>query len=132
LIALQDEMQDSRAPMTMNVSKLDALIESELKLLADGPMLARIRKLLVEPQVSMRDWDYGEPGQKFPCWTVLKHGASNTGIVYCEQGFGPKMPWGLVWLGGSKPQTMGPDSSWFFSFLEAFQDSFAGGGIKDG
>jgi hypothetical protein len=70
----------------------------------------------------MRDWDYGKPGQQYPCWTVLAHKASDTAIVYCEQGFGPESPWGLVSLAGTE---IGMDCSWFPSFAEAYFDSFA-------
>ena len=49
---------------------------------------------------SMRGWDFGEPGQKFPCWIVLDHLPTNTCIAYCENGFGPSYPWGLLFIKG--------------------------------
>jgi hypothetical protein len=44
------------------------------------------------------------------------------GIVYCEQGFGPRCPWGLIWQDEDLPN-MGPDSSWFSSLAEAAADA---------
>ncbi len=72
----------------------------------------------------MRAWDYGTPGEKFLCWVVLEHAASNTGIAYCEHGFGPTMPWGLLFLSGPH-MSMGMDSGWYEHFLEAYFESKA-------
>jgi hypothetical protein len=44
-------------------------------------------------------------------------------IAYCEYGFGPHSPWGLVSSG--KHQSMGMDSGWFKTFLDAFLGSRA-------
>jgi hypothetical protein len=70
----------------------------------------------------LRGWDYGKPGEEFPCWLVLEHAASNTGIAYCEHGFGPSMPWGLLFLSGQH-MSMGMDSGWYERFLEAYFES---------
>ena len=29
-----------------------------------------------EPSVHLRKWDYGAPGEKFPCWRVMSHAES--------------------------------------------------------
>ncbi|CAG0933531.1 hypothetical protein TFLX_03094 [Thermoflexales bacterium] len=64
----------------------------------------------------------GKKGQTYPCWIVLEHKESNTGIAYCDYGFGPKDPWGLVFLSGD---SMGMDSGWFSSLEDAFRESMA-------
>ena len=71
----------------------------------------------------MRGWDYGSAGQEYACWTVLDDGVD--GIVYCEHGFGPRCPWGLVLTSGeaNRPMSMGMDSGWYSTFLEAFFES---------
>jgi hypothetical protein len=43
--------------------------------------------------------------------------------AYCEEGFGPECPWGLVSSG--EDESMGMDSGWFPTFMEAYFDSFA-------
>ena len=74
----------------------------------------------------LRDWDYGEKGQQYPCWMVLNDVGHSAEITYCEFGFGPKCPWGLVSSGATpKDQSMGMDSGWFTSFLGAFFESYA-------
>jgi hypothetical protein len=99
-------------------------VERELSAIHDRPLLDLVRKLLVVPYAVERDWDYGAPGQKYVCWTVLEHPPSGTGIAYCEQGFGPEFPWGLVFL--SEPDTsMGMDCSWFASLEDAVRESQA-------
>jgi hypothetical protein len=98
------------------------LVEKELARIADPVLLAAIRSLLVPPYAVERDWDYGWPGQKHTCWTVLEHRPSNTGIAYCEAGFGPSSPWGLVFLSGDV-MSIGMDSAWFASLEDAMRES---------
>lgn len=112
--------------MAINGETLRALISRELEHLSDARVLGHIQSLLVEPELIFRDWDYGRPGEKYPCWTVLKHLASSSGIAYCESGFGPRSPWGLVSLGEDEShRSIGMDSSWHTRFLDAYFDSHA-------
>jgi len=113
--------------MSVDAIGLQELIERELVQVTDARVVAHICGLLVEPKLMMRDWAYGEPGQQYPCWTVFEHDASDTTIVYCESGFGPRCPWGLVWSGDEKRKyfPMGMDSGWYPRFLDAYFESFA-------
>jgi len=86
--------------ITITAVHLFALIESELSVLRDQRVISHVRSLLVEPRMVMRGWDYGALGESYPCWSVLEDAESNTGIAYCESGFGPRAPWGLVFLSG--------------------------------
>jgi hypothetical protein len=70
----------------------------------------------------MRPWDYGTPGEAYQCWLVLADRSSNAGITYCESGFGPATPWGLVSVQG-RYTSMGMDSGWFKYFLDAYFES---------
>jgi hypothetical protein len=108
--------------MAIDRAQLIRLIEGELAHIKDARWRARIRDALVEPVFMHCAWDYGSPGETYPCWKVLEEPhPGSAGIVYCEQGFGPKCPWGLVWLREAVP-TMGQDSSWFPSLSEAAAD----------
>jgi hypothetical protein len=111
--------------MPIDAEALRALVDSELEHLSDARVKAQIRRLLVASQPVLRDWDYGKPGEQFPCWPVLSDSTSNTGIAYCESDFGPRNPWGLVWLEGDEKQqmSMGMDCGWFPTFLDAYFDS---------
>lgn len=114
--------------MTVTAAKLKGLIERELSEVRDARVVARIQLLLVEPHEVLRDWDYGQCDEQYPCWTVLDdRQGSDTGIAYCEYGFGPRCPWGLVFTGenGGSRTSIGMDSGWFSTFMEAFFDSFA-------
>lgn len=111
-------------PITARV--LEASIESELATVSDERVVGHIRGMLVEPHVVLCNWDYGERGQQYPCWFVLRDTHSGAEIAYCEYGFGPRCPWGLVGSGpGEKDRHVGMDSGWFATFLDAFFDSFA-------
>jgi len=107
--------------MAINADILKALVEGELAHMADARVTNHIRSLLIEPKPVLRDWDYGEKGQQYVCWTVLEDQASKTGIAYCESGFGPRAPWGLIWLEDS---SIGMDSGWYTTFLQAYFESF--------
>jgi hypothetical protein len=100
-----------------------ALVSAQLARIGEPHVLARAQELLVPPRAELRPWDYGTPHQ-YTCWIVLEHQESNTAIAYCEEGFGPRCPWGLLFLSG--PHTsMGMDSSWFSTLEGALRDSFA-------
>jgi hypothetical protein len=99
-------------------------VEQELVAIRDRATIDLIRRYLVEPFPVRRNWDYGSPGQTYVCWTVLEHPPSNTGVAYCEQGFGPDFPWGLVFLSGPY-MSMGMDSNWYASLGQAVRESMA-------
>jgi|SRR6516165_10878187 hypothetical protein len=108
----------------MTASQMAALVESELARVSSESIVAKIRRLLVEPRCEDRPWDYGASGQTFPCWIVAEHLPSNTVFAYCEQGFGPRCPWGLLGRSGEY-LNMGMDSGWFVSLEDAVKDSWA-------
>ncbi len=111
--------------MPVTSTQIKTLVDVELSALHDTRVISHIRGLLVEPIVVLREWDYGTPDQSYPCWSVLNHPKSNTGIAYCEFGFGPRNPWGLVGLSGESNMSIGMDSAWFESFLDAYFESHA-------
>jgi hypothetical protein len=104
--------------MGVTATSLTALIESELSALKDLRVIDHIRNLLIAPHPQMRPWDYGTPGESYPCWLVLADTSPNAGIAYCESGFGPSTPWGLISVRGENV-SMGMDSGWFKYFLDA-------------
>jgi hypothetical protein len=113
----------------LNSSSIAAIVTEQLSRIHDPNLAATLQPLLVEPAPILRDWDYGAPGEQFVCWSVIEHPASNTGIAYCEQGFGPTSPWGLVFLSGSH-MSIGMDSAWYCSLEGAFRESMAWDGIN--
>jgi hypothetical protein len=108
----------------IDTKSISDLVGQELSLITDGALLECIRKLLVAPYPVERDWDYGSPGERFVCWTLLEHRPSNTGIAYCSEGFGPRNPWGLVFLTGPH-MGIGMDSGWFARLEDAVRESRA-------
>ena len=100
------------------------LVERELGGIGDPAVLALVQQLRVEPYLVERQWDYGAPGERYVCWTVLEHRPSNTGVAYCDAGFGPVHPWGLVFLSGPH-MSIGMDSGWFARLEDAVRESMA-------
>jgi len=111
----------------LTVTEVSSIVSNELTHINDCALLNRIRSLLVAPYAVERDWDYGKVGERYTCWTVLEHPPSNTAIAYCQQGFGPSSPWGLVFLSG-EPMGIGMDSAWFSTLESALRESLAWGG----
>ena len=103
---------------------VERLVEQELRHIEDEKVLSALKRLLINPYCVDREWDYGPVGLAHPCWTVLEDKKSNTGIAYCEHGFGPEDPWGLIFLSG-KHMNIGMDSNWYRTLEDAFRESMA-------
>ena len=112
---------EQQSNMSRHVGRL---VEEELAKISDQALLDVFRPLLVPPQPVERGWDYGTPDQKFVCWTVIEHAPSNTGIAYCDSGFGPANPWGLVFLSGEH-MSIGMDCGWYTRLEDAMRESCA-------
>lgn len=110
--------------MTLNAEKVSFLAERELQRISQPELVSLIQQLRVEPRCELREWDYGELGEAYPCWIVLEHKDSNTGVAYCEQGFGPATPWGILFLSGPH-MSIGADFSWFVSLEDAVRECSA-------
>ncbi|HEY9104582.1 hypothetical protein [Chitinimonas sp.] len=111
--------------MPITPAQLRALVEAELEGIRDARVVAHIRSQLVEPVAVERAWNYGEEGETYPCWSILEHPNSSTAIAYCEFGFGPRTPWGLVGLAGFTDMSMGMDCGWYLTLTDAFFESAA-------
>jgi hypothetical protein len=105
------------------------LVDRELAGIRDPAVRDLVRRLRIEPFPVDRDWDYGAPDERYECWTILEHRPSNTGVAYCDAGFGPASPWGLVFLGGQH-MNIGMDSAWFATLEAAVRESMAWDGLN--
>jgi hypothetical protein len=99
------------------------LVREEISRFERRDLVETVGQFVVQPYCQNRRWNYGTPGQTFPCWIVVDPPSSNVGIAYCEFGFGPKAPWGLLFLSGGS-NDMGADSGWFVSLEDAAADLF--------
>lgn len=109
--------------MAVTPAEITAQLDSEFSALGGHRRVVdHVRSLLVPPRREMRAWDYG-PVDEYPCWLILEHESSGTGIAYCEFGFGPGHPWGLIGLDAEA--SMGMDSGWYSRFFRAYFESFA-------
>jgi hypothetical protein len=111
--------------VTITAQDLELLTANEIARVSDSRVVAHIRGLLVEPHIMLHDWDYGEPGQQYPCWMVLDDPKTGAKIAYCEHGFGPANPWGLVGPVKRPRPAIGMDCAWYTRLLDAYFESFA-------
>ncbi len=109
--------------MPLDAEHLKRLIQNELARVHDKRVRTHIQSMLIEPHAILRDWDYGPPGQQYLCWMVIKDTVTFTEIGYCENGFGPTCPWGLV--SSEDGDTMGMDSGWYTTLMGAYFESAA-------
>ena len=109
--------------MALSARAVDALVEREVESIAQAEVVALIRSLRVPTRCELRPWDYGKEGEAYPCWIVLEHPTSNTCIAYCEEGFGPGSPWGLLFI--RDHLNIGMDSGWFTYLEDAVRESMA-------
>jgi hypothetical protein len=106
----------------MEKAQLIGLVDAEVAAISHQGLRQSVERSRIVPIPMRCAWDYGEPGQTYECWKVLAP-AGNIGIVYCDRGFGPRCPWGLIWQDQTIPE-MGQDSGWFPSLVEAAADIF--------
>lgn len=106
--------------MALTRDGVSRLVQEQLDSIRDSAVKEGLIRILVLPEQHLRDWDYGTPGEQFPCWTVAVHEGSGISLVYSEHGFGPKAPWGLV---GTTTLWFGMDSGWFLQLRDCFLDS---------
>jgi len=104
--------------------QITALVMAEIEKVTLSELAAAIKAWLIPPFLHTRQWEWGKDEEAFPCWAVLAHPPSGTGIAYCEYGFGPRCPWGLVFL-DSTQNHFGGDYCWYPSLEEAFCESYA-------
>jgi hypothetical protein len=110
---------------------VERLVFEEIRRASTSQRASLMKKLLVPPRCELRPWSYGAPGEMLPCWIVAEHRSSNTAVAYCDRGFGPRAPWGLLSMDGAH-MNMGQDSGWFASLEEAVMDSCAGFELESG
>jgi hypothetical protein len=110
--------------MIETAAEIDVLFERELARITQAELITLVRRLRVTTRKENRPWDYGAENQTFPCWIVLEHRVSNTAVAYCSSGFGPRDPWGLLFITGPH-LNMGMDSGWFVSLEDAVRESMA-------
>jgi hypothetical protein len=115
----------------MDAADVAKLFDEELSRIRDARIVAALRRFQVPIRCEQRRWDYGSKGQTYPCWVVADDCDSATSFVYCEFGFGPRQPWGLLNMADSpNPQSMGGDWGWFATLEAAFRDSYAWADIE--
>lgn len=89
--------------------------------ISDPEVVVELNKYLVVPKLVMRDWDYAD-GVQYPCSIVAIDPNTQTAIAYCEFGFGPQSPWGIL-NEPSENNGMGMDCCWYSRLEDAFRQS---------
>lgn len=114
--------------MSITAEAVAEAVEAEINRISQPELVACIRQHLVPVRCEQSEWDYGDPGLTHPCWIFAEHAASNIAFAYCEQGFGPRDPWGLLSIRG-KHLSMGMDGGWFARLDDLFRESSAWDGV---
>ena len=110
--------------MTEKINLIKILVQDQLTEIADPLVRFALEKILIEPVLHFREWDYSSSHEMLECWTIAIDWSSDTSIIYSEFGHGPKNPWGLVTT--SFPN-FGMDSAWYQDLKSCFLESFPAG-----
>jgi hypothetical protein len=113
--------------MSTTAASVGSIVEVEIAKITQPELASRVRELLAPIRCEYREWDYGKPDEKHPCWIFAEHPESNTAFAFTEHGFGPSDPWGLLRISG-EDLSMGMDSGWFHSLEDQFRASRAWNG----
>lgn len=106
--------------METTTQHIKAIVQDQMMKIKDPFVKSALEEILIEPCIHIREWDYGTNGEEFECWTIAVDHFADTSLIYCEYGFGPECPWGLVF---SSMSHFGMDSSWFTSLEDCFLES---------
>jgi hypothetical protein len=98
------------------------LIEVELTKVREISRRENLRTVLVPLQMLSLKWEYGKPDERFECWLVGMSSDGQKRLLYCDCGFGPTYPWGIV---SNDSDWLGMDSQWH----EALEDAAIGAGL---
>jgi hypothetical protein len=106
-------------------AQISAAIDADLRNLRDPRVRAHIEAFRLPTPTPIRlGWDYGKADEAFDGWLVFDDREHHDGIAFCDQGFGPRTPWGLINTGDAYPR-MGMDSGWFHRFMDAYFEAAA-------
>jgi hypothetical protein len=108
------------------LDKFRALVARELSLVEPPARREALGALVMEPRLEERTWEYAEPSEpeRYPCWVVAEAPARGILVVYCEHGFGPERPWGILRRAND---SLGMDSE----CCSRFEDAAIGAGLLD-
>ena len=106
----------------MDVSRVSEIVSLEIGAIFQRDLIDAIVPYLTRPRLEQREWNYTKESISHPCWVVLEHHRSNTCIAYCEHGFGPGYPWGLLSISG-QDTTMGMDDRWYSNLEDCVRGS---------
>jgi hypothetical protein len=105
----------------MDMDRIDELVARETAAIGAASVRAALERRLVSPRRVIRNWDYADEVQH-ECWIIAEDAGSKTAIAYCDRGFGPGCPWGLLTI-DSESNEMGPDSAWYSRLEDAFRQT---------
>ncbi|HEY2840193.1 MAG TPA: hypothetical protein VGJ26_13645 [Pirellulales bacterium] len=92
-----------------NERDIRQLVDIQLLTIVDPSRREALKERLVSPQPLSLKWGYGAPDERFQCWLIGFSKDGKLRLVYCDQGFGPEYPWGIV---GASQDWMGMDCDW--------------------
>lgn len=110
--------------MDRTPDEIEALTTAQLGRIRDPARRARAAAILTKPRGQSIGWDYDVPGERIDCWLVGLRSDGQLAVVYCEEGFGPELPWGFV---VPDEDSAGMASQWHASL----EETLAAAGLLD-
>lgn len=115
------DLLDARKSGTRPVSRdeVRAMVSEAVASISAPALRSAAESVLMEPRLEHVSWDYGQPGEKLPCWVIADLRPERHSLVlYCTTGFGPTYPFGVA---DADLATLGTDGNWYLSFEDALR-----------
>jgi len=104
----------------MNSLKITQLVENEIAKIDQLELIEVIQNHRTTPRVESREWNYGYAS--YDCWILIENSKLNCAIAFCESGFDPESPFGVL-AAHRGDLSMGMDSEWYLSLEDAVRNS---------
>jgi hypothetical protein len=66
---------------TLTRDQVASLVREQLERIRDSTVREVLGSFIAEPVRRLLDWDYGPPGQRFPCWIVASDPATDSALA---------------------------------------------------
>jgi hypothetical protein len=113
----------------MRREEVDEILVSEISKIAQPDLITTIESRRITPRSEIRDWDYSPKDAQYECWVCVEDISSKSCVAYCQEGFGPTYPWGLLELHGDNA-SLGMDAQWYRTLEDAVRAASFWAGIN--
>jgi len=115
---------NDHAALAISSTEITRIVAEHVARIVDADLRDEVARVLIEPMLREVPWNYGEDGETLACWIIADlRPAKPDVLAYCDRGFGPGYPFGI--LDADLP-SMGTDGQWFLTLEDGLRVAFGG------